>query len=499
MNCPSRRNKTLRDRSTMVSTRNSPSKKPAPKLSPAKQGSKGKKAPKSTPPPPKKAKTGPAKKPAPKKSPPPKKAPPGENLEVQFEEIEGAGDDDEGDDEAEEETPGPDPAATAKLLAILVQIQEKQEQRFQEERLEEKQAGSKRLQHDADPLKVLETALKAADDDMSADYRAAIKLLGKAMPSADGGLQEDVKAATKPTGDIGRDVWASVVGKALIRWTSARSIENALSLLADPDKFPKNMREHRSFDAHLGYCIRLGTKLEEAKSVTGADVRAEDMVVMVNKIINKWPAAIVTALRVPSLVDGLDTLTSLSQRLRDLRPVVLENVNAAWTEHTDANPDRHGGGSNRRNHGVVGVADDARKGSSRNAYNERDRRSPSPRRRNSRNTRGRSRSRSRSPSPRRGGRKDRSRSPRRDRKSRSRSPPRKTSRNDDVSPRKTRRGTGSRSSKYACQRPECVRDTAAPEHDGKDCPLTICYNCKRTGHKSTHCPSKRTSAGPGNA
>ena len=231
--------------------------------------------------------------------------------------------------------------------------------------------------------------------------------------------------------------------------------------------------------------------------MTGADVRAEDMVVMVNKIINKWPAAIVTALRVPSLVDGLDTLTSLSQRLRDLRPVVLEDVNAAWTEHTGAN--RHGGGSNRRNHGVVGVADDARKGSSHNAYNERDRRSPSPRRRNSRNTRGRSRSRSRSRSPRRGGRKVRSRSPRKDRKSRSRSPPRKSSRNDDVSPRKTRRGTGSRSSKYACQRPECVRDTAAPEHDGKDCPLTICYNCKRTGHKSTHCPSKRTSAGPGNA
>ena len=524
----------------MVSTRNSPKKKNVPKLSPAKPGATVPKTKRSTPkktktppaqlktPPPQRKTPPPAKKkkaaenesatlenvesdgeegttdndgaglPAPegdssaKKTVPPakrtkrpakKKTTPAQELEEAF----GSGDESEyamETDATEDNPPVSTVRTTERMFAMMVRLQQKQEQRIQEERLEKKQERSKRLQHDADPLKVLETALKGADDDESADYRTAIRLLAKTMPSADGGLQEDVKAATKPTGAIDRKAWASVVGKALTRWTSARSIEHALSFLADPDMFPKNMREHRSFDAHLGYCIRLGMMLEEAKTVTGADLRAEDMVTMVNKIINKWPAEIVTALNVPSLVDGLDTLTSLSKRLRALRPVVLQNVNAAWAEHAGTN--RHGGGSNRRNQGVVGVADDARKGSSRNAYNDRDRnnqRSPSPRRRSSRTTRDRSRSprkdrtdRARSP---RKDRKDRSRSPHKDRRSRSRSPA-----------RKTRRGTGSQS-KYACRRPECARDKGAPAHDGKNCPLTICFECKQPGHKSTKCPTKR--------
>ena len=155
------------------------------------------------------------------------------------------------------------------------------------------------------------------------------------MPSHDGRLHRDIDAATVGSTPIARETWAKFVKTAVTEWSGARTVTLALKALGSPDRMPKSVRLTSSFEAHLGYCVKICAAIDSITTITGAELADDDKSSMVDLLINRWPLDILRSLDVPNHAESFATLMDLTVRYRQLRPVFREEIDDAWRAHTE--------------------------------------------------------------------------------------------------------------------------------------------------------------------
>ena len=385
---------------------------------------------------------------------------------------------DEGDDDSNSDEAEGDENPQETQLAMLIKLQAMQMTANAAAALNVRQKEAKKLTMETSGLKFMEALIDTQPSQTDGDdYRNPVLLIKKIVPSHDGRLHRDIDAATTGSATVARETWTRFVGTAVTDWSGARTVRLALKDFGSPDRMPKSIRQSASFETHLGYCVKMCAAINTIATITGADLNNDDKSSMVDLLINRWPIEILRTLDVPHHAESLATLTDLGTKYRQLRPAFKEDVDEAWREHTATHKGR--GAQSGRHSGVVGVATDGRdsrrstRGSSRSASPDSKDKGNTKRARKGRDQRNSGRR--ESPDRRR---RSRSRSPRhRDndrRRSRSRSP-RRTRNRRSSPPRYADNG-------HPCQRPAC-QNSNAPAHTGSKCPLSICYNCKETGHK----------------
>ena len=397
---------------------------------------------------------------------------------------------DEGEDEGDSDKDEDEVTPQEAQLAMLIKLQAMQVTATAAAALKERQKEAKKLTMETSGLKFMEALIETQPSQSDGDdYRNSVLLIKKIVPSHDGSLHRDIDAATAGSTIVDRETWVRFLGTAITEWSGARTVKLALKDFGSPDRMPKNVRHTASFETHLGYCVKMCAAIDTIATITGAALNNDDKSSMVDLLINRWPLEILKTLEVPHHAESLDTLTDLAIKYRQLRPAFKEDVDEAWREHTATHKGR--GAHSSRHSGVVGVATDGRdsrrgtRGRSRSASPNPENKGSSKRSHKSRDKRNRGRQGSRSPDRRRH---SRSRSPRRRgtdrRRSRSRSPRRTRDNRRSSPPRYTSNG-------HPCRRPAC-QNSNTPAHAGNKCPLSLCFNCNETGHKSFTCTNPKS-------